>query len=615
MNNFSSFLVNLIENKNHKALEALMVHVLPHLDEDDKESAIVHMRRSLKDERTQEAAYLMMRQLGADPDTSAEYMLARIERRDLERDQIHRHAANLGAGYGHVLVYAIFRGDYEVVQMLHHLYRKDYPVKILYSNGGLEADGIRIDDKTVSMDVKSLQEAQFIFDVIVESGMTPLVGRDNDGSGWILTKGLEHAAILSRKGEVPTLPALEKGTMKKPELLFALQEKRNSSLFPELYEDVLIWVDKQDVDTIPGIAVEPRKTFTMGHEGKGTVRDDRHSLPKTYSLDEFDTVIGKGETYSPDEPWKNPLQGINAVTNIFVGLLPITDDQKVRMTFYQLAQHFLTDRQRLGLDMVEDKVLMMVCLEDALSLQFETPDIVSIERAEIFTKEFFPVGLLVDLHKSNYVFGRDKIVLDTGINSQADDFRDSLIKRLADISDRLDVSDYLPASYLNSFLNKNGLKCSEYDLQKIMEKTGFDFDAEVFDLKGGELLEYEKAGVKLGDYTPEGGFTKRVVISRPRAEGGSYLLASMRIGLWPGPANEMTISIKDAITNALRLKDDNLYRSYLCFRGAESVAPLIKTESHFKLFAEVFGEAEVKANLSLLPKKFRAGVLASDLGI
>lgn len=615
MNKFSAYLVDLIETKNLKALEALMVHVMPHLGEEDKKSAISHMRYSLKDKHTQEAAFLMMGTLGADPDTSAQYMIARIKYRDLDREQLHHHAANLGDTYGHVLTYAIFRGDYDVVRIVHDLYRNYYPVKICYKDGDLEADGIRIDDKTVTMEVQNSQETQFIFDVIHESGMTPLLGRDNDGSGWILRKGLEHAAILSRKGEVPTLPQLVKGTLHNPELVLALHEKRSRSNYPELYEKVFIWVDKQDVDIVPGIAVEPRQSFTMGHEGKGKAHADRHVFPKTFRLEEFDTVIDKGELYSPDEPWKNPLRGMNALTDLFVGLNPITDDVKSQLTFYQLAQHFLTERQRLGLDMVEGKVLMLVSVEDALCLQFEAPDVVSIDRAEFFTKDFFPLGLLVDLHKSRYVFERDKIVLDTGINLKASDYHDSLIKRLANVSDRLDVRSLLPASYIKSFLNQKGLMCSGDDLRQIMLKTGFDFDRKKFDLSGVKLLEYENAGVRLGSYNPEIGFSKKADLEQPLQKDGAYLLSAMKIGLWPGPESDMNISIKDAITNALRLKDDTLYKSYLMFRGAEDVAPLIKTESHFNLFSEIFGEDQVRAQLSSLPKKFRDGVLASDLGI
>lgn len=614
MNDYKSFLNDLVESKQVRALTALIEHVLPELGQEEMNVTRTVMDSYMQSADHREIITLMSEKVGVNEETSSAYLLARINNPLLDREDIDYHVRNLKDLYGHILTTAIFHGDIEVARLVDHHHSSRYPVNFGYvSHVGPCVDGKEINTRVEFTSFTTIADIEEVFEILIKAGLAQLLGRGNDGSAWLLTNKLQGAANAARNAvSIPALPALSKGRLDHCELILALEDRRAASSYPELFNKVLIWVDDHDVESTPGVQICARRQFTMGTnvESKVVVPNVK-STAETFPLESFQAVMDRNELYRADYGSKS---GLDAVSKLFIGLEPENCTTLEAGLFYNLSQYMLTPHQRMGIDMPKGKTLFMMNIDELLGREIGQVDDSSLIEAQRFTSSFFPLEMLITYRDKKSIMERDVIHCDTGIASHKPGFKDDLFERLADPVLSQIIGGLVPGEMLKSYFDTFALTVNETNLARAIEHHKFTFDRNTYQFDRSKVIALRDAGVRLAEVT-EAGFSKYVNFGALVNRTPDTCLAAMQIGLWPGRVTESNLTIKACITKALQLKNDIEYPALLRFYGPEAVAPMIKTEPQMRLFERTFTSQELRECLQKLPKKMRDITFAGDLGL
>jgi len=614
MRNYKEFLNTLIERQQIESIEALISHVLPTLDESSLEETRELMDAYMTSASHKAIVDLIASRIGVTEETSSAYLLARIADPELDRLDLDQHIKNLKGLYGHVLTEAIFKGDVEIVRLIHESHAHRYPVNFGFvSNIGPCVDGKEVSKRESFTSFQAAADVEYVFDILLQAGLEQLLGRNNDGSAWILGKNLTDAVIATRSAvSSPAIPVLSRGQVKQPELALALSDRRSSSSYPELYDKILVWVDNEDVAETAGTPIVPCQKFTMGPEERNKLSNGG-SLPEDFNLVDYEAVMASGKEYLQAY---GHVSGDQAFRGISVGLDPKTQSSKERGLSHDLAQYMLTPRQRLGLDAPNGMTLMMMDLDVILGYDVCMVDDVDLAHAQDFAATYFPLESLISLRDKKLVMARDAIPSDLGIQSAQNGFSKNLFGRLADPEMAKVIADLVPMPILDRYFQRDALGdgIAAEDVAGAMKNLGFVFTKDTYTLTRNKAARLNDAGIRFADVSDEG-FVKRASFDVPNDRQEESYLAAMQMGLWPGKGSEMKLSIKEALTQAMRLKQELEYPALLKYHGARKVAPHIKTEPQTRLFAAVFSSEEVRDCLHLLPKKMRETCLAGDLGL
>lgn len=630
MRNYKEFLNTLIERQQIESIEALISHVLPTLDESSLEETRELMDAYMTSASHKAIVDLIASRIGVTEETSSAYLLARIADRELDRLDLDQHIKNLKGLYGHVLAEAIFKGDVEVVRLINESHAHRYPVNFRYvSNVGPCVDGKEISRRGSFTSFESAADVEFVFDTLLQAGLEQLLGRNNDGSAWILGKNLTEAVFATRSVvSPPTIPMLSRGQVSQSELALALSDRRSSSSYPELYDKILVWVDNDEVAETAGTPIVSCRKFTLGPEERSYL-SDRRSQREDFDLKDYETIMASGKEYlqasvAPQfdsdrcgfKECYGHVSAEQAFRGISVGLLPKTETSMERSLAFDLTQYMLTPRQRLGLDAPSGMTLMMMDLDVILGYDVCVVDDVDLAHAQDFATAYFPLESLISLRDKTLVMARDAIPYDLGIQSAQNGFSENLFSRLADPEMASVIADLVPMPILDRYFQRDALVdgVSADDVAGAMRNLGFVFAKDTYTLTRNKAARLNDAGIRFADVSDEG-FVKRASFDVPNDRQEESYLAAMQMGLWPGKGSEMKLSIKEALTQAMRLKQELEYPALLKYHGARKVAPHIKTEPQTRLFAAVFSSEEVRDCLHLLPKKMRETCLAGDLGL
>ncbi|MBD8615177.1 hypothetical protein IFT69_15875 [Pseudomonas putida] len=614
MNNYKEFLNTLIQSGNIGAIEALVDHVLPMLDE-----SALGETRDLMDGYMSSAPHkaivdLIASKIGVTEETSSAYLLARIADPSLDRVELGQHVQNLKGLSGHILTTAIFKGDVQIVRALHDSHAHRYPVNFgFFKNLGPCVDGKEVKANQDFTSFGSAADVEYIFSVLMKAGLEQLLGRNNDGSAWILGKNLREAVFSTRGAVVaPQIPTLSRGQVSQPELALALCDRRSGSPYPEMYNKILVWVDSSQAHDVPGTPLLARRTFTMGPEPSSYpgANDDPS---EEFGLEEYGAVMKAQKPYRQSY---GEISGERAFRGFFVGLDPSTETRVDINLSYDLAQYMLTARQRLGLDAPAGKTLVLMDLDTVLGYDISQVSDTALEAAQLFAAAYFPLETLISLRDKSLVMAKDAIPCDLGLTTEQESFGRNLFSKLADPEMAGVVSQLVPRPILENYFDQNALAYGQdaRDVVKAMAISGFSLGKDSYTLTKNKAISLNEAGIRFAEVSDQG-FTKRAAFDTTNDRTEESYLAAMQMGLWPGKSNEMALSIKDALTLAMRLKQDLEYPALLKLHGAQAVAPFIKTEPQMKLFERVFPAQEIRDCLQLLPKKMRETVFAGDLGL
>ena len=613
MTNYKEFLKTLIDLQQTQSIEKLIDHVLPTLEESATDDTRQLMDAYMTSAPHKAIVDLIASRIGVTEETSSAYLLARIADPDLDRKELEQHVKNLKGLSGHILATAIFKGDIQIVRLVdeHHAHR--YPVNFGYvGNVGPCVDNKEVKTSQNFTSFESAKDVEYIFNVILKAGLDQFLGRNNDGSAWILGNELAEALFATRRAvTTPVLPTISRGEVIQPELALALLDRRSGSKYPEMYNKVLAWVDSTEAQETPGTVILASRLFTMGPE-PSTYTSKNDDQAEVFDLVNYDAVMASGKQYRQSY---GHVDGERAFRGFFVGMKPKTDASVDQNLYHNLAQYMLTPRQRLGLDAPAGKTLVMMDLDNLLGFDLSQVDNDALERSEAFAASYFPLETLISLRDKKPVMDRDAIPCDLGIVSDQEGFDRNIFGKLADPEMAKVVEELVPRPILDRYFEKLALKgVNAADVAKAMDNLGFVFTKEKYEFTSRKAILLSEAGIRFAK-VQDGVFTKRASFDTRNDRTEESYLAAIQMGLWPGKGNEMSLSIKDALTMAMRLKQDLEYPALLKYHGASQVAPHIKTEPQSRLFATIFSDQEVRDSLPLLPKKMRETCFAGDLGL
>jgi hypothetical protein len=445
------------------------------------------------------------------------------------------------------------------------------------------------------------------------------------------------------------LPILSTNGVSRPELMLALQDQADTSLFPEAFKDVLCWVDERMLDDLPQ-GFEPYKA--MQHlrlkkivYGTGV---DYAEIPLAEVNDDLLSEVSQrtivdGFLADSVAPWSFealslrtvPLDSLNTRNNAVLG--------------YQTSEPM-----QHGFDHLPGHVLCRTTV-DVLS-QFPTGPVHAdnMSKAAQFVGDYCPIDLMMLGAHQVKPMNPNCLRGNMGVLHHAQDTPYGILEFYKAFGNDSPVQSHfqkhLPAPLLKFIFD---FYCTvDLDAKAMIglsqglgiDNTGFGLD---LDYKG--LYQLHEAGFRFSDESKISQF------SHKRADGGHYnhrvnsvdtsvkldindgtakvkasvdeasawnnrFANALSMNLWPVSAPKPE-SVEKGLGKASRKKswsstpEESSLLAYLDQAGIETCASVAKTTGQWVFIKDHFGREAVEPYLRVMPRDARGHVLEDDMGL
>lgn len=567
-------------------------------------------RRVLDSADLAEVADLFFSKLGVDQKTAMSYFDGLMNNPDLPRSDLHNYIEHLGDGFAAVFVSALCKGDAEIAKTLRKRYASQFPLRM---DDYKSINGHEISSWAENMsNCRNVAEVREIFELVVESGLGSLVGKDTEdgaahkwmvsSSRWSSVTELTRAA----KSELP-LPMLANGVVKNPEMLMALAQELPTTQYPELYNKTIAWISNADLQssTVPGITTRPIRTFKTG----AIAPVDTHDL-SDFDLNQVSTL--------KYEKQGNERVGLETIQEINVGLQLVNGNLLESEHFRLLGRYFASDETLAGLNHPEGYTLCMVDTQWLTQFEAEAIQEDMLGRAHEFVSRFFPVNIFYELSEttSDYAAGAPN---PTGIVKVVPYNARKLFLLLEQESTRAEIMKIIPNELWQYMFVCSQARLTAQGLLLAKEHLGLELAqvASVVRMSSSTLAGLAAGGYNLWvnqDYGQRMSVIVEITDSEPRRSLVDVYHNLILMGGWPSHVPEIA-SVQEAITKGGRVQDATLQMAYLRAMGPEQVIPHVKTKAQWGFFLRTFENSEITPHLDRVPEYLRADILADDLGL
>jgi hypothetical protein len=567
--------------------------------------------RSVLDSADLEAvANLFFVKLGVDHKTAISYFDGLMNNPDLPRADLHNYIEHLGEGFAAVFVSALYKGDVEIAKTLKQRYASQFPLR-LDDYKSINGHVISAYAETMS-NCRNVAEAREIFELVVESGLGNLVGKDaEDDTSWkwmVSSSRWSSVTELTRaaQSELP-LPMLSNGVVRNPEMLMALAQELPGTHYPELFNKTMAWIADADLEsaTVPAITTRPIRTFGTGIFASVDI----------HNLCDFDLNRVSALKY---EKQGSERVGLETIVEVNVGLQVANGNLLNGEHFNLLGRYFVSDETLAGLNHPKGYTLCMV--DTQWLAQFEAAAIQEdlLNKAHEFVSGFFPVNIFYELSEtaSDYAAAAPN---PTGIVEVAPYDARKFFLLLEQESTRAEILKIIPNELWRYMFERSQARLMAKGLLLAKEHLGLELTqfASVVRMSTSTLTELAAGGYNLW-VNQEHVQRASVLLEKTNSERRSSLLdvyqSVIMMGGWPDDLPEIT-SIQEAITKGVRVQDATLQMAYLRAMGAEQVIPQVKTKAQWEFFFRTFENSEITPHLDRVPEHLRADILADDLGL
>ncbi|MDT8924844.1 hypothetical protein RBE51_18800 [Pseudomonas taiwanensis] len=557
-----------------------------------------------------EVADLFFAKLGVDQKIAISYFEGLINNPDLPRTDLQNYIKHLGDGFAAVFVSALYKGDVEIAKTLRQRYASQFPLQ-LDDYRSINGHGISAWAENMS-NCRNAAEAREVFELVVESGLGSLVGKDSENTTswkWMVSSSRWSSVIgvtQAEKSELP-LPMLTNGVVKNPEMLMALAQELPNTHYPELFSKTMAWIADADLQSsiLPAITTRPIRTFGTGI----------FASVDTHDLCDFDLNQVSALKY---EKQGSERVGLETIVEVNVGLQVANGNLLDGEHFSLLGRYFMPDETLAGLNHPEGYTLCMV--DTQWLSQFEAATIQEdlLSKAHEFVSRFFPVNIFYELSEtaSDYAAAAPN---PTGIVEVAPYDARKFFLLLEQESTRAEILKIIPSELWRYMFEQSQARLGAQGLLLAKEHLGLELTqvASMVRMSSNTLTELSSGGYNLW-VNQEHGQRISVLLEKTGAERRGSLLGVYQsvivMGGWPDDLPEIT-SVQEAITKGVRVQDATLQMAYLRAMGAERVIPLVKTKAQWEFFFRTFENSEITPHLDRVPEHLRADILADDLGL
>jgi hypothetical protein len=580
-------------------------------------------RKVFKDPESGAVAQMFLKKIGVDEATAESYFTKLMTDLSLPRDDVGIYLEYLGGAFASTFLNALSKGDVGIASAVRERYAHSFP---LTSETPKSIHGYEVTEYCENMsNLRDVDDARVLFELIVDSGLGDMVGksdRDTRCLNWLISSNrLEGPMELTGKARsTVALPRLSGGQVSDPELLIALNQAMGETHYPEMYENILVWVEDAGLKDMVGdeiVQIPVHHVLKAGADYKHLEEIPLAGLNLTM-LEELNYDF-QGMT----------AKGLDALKIITLGTIVNTADEHLAKNCKILAQYLLTDDHAMGLNHPSGYTLCMVGTQWLAGFELSMPNPVTLEDACRFQSNFYPVDLIYHHAREQKFMSSEPTILG---KKDVYFFSAGEIFEMLDTSVENQLKAVIPEKIWRLMYEKTSDRASAAALLLAQKHFGFnlaDFSRLVQEeyliprgavLTPNTIVMLERSGYSLWkgsendcrmDVTVEMKGYKQAEIPRVRLEAYEAL---MRMGGWPSREPEID-SVKEAVAKGVRVNDSTLQMAFLRACGVEAVVPHIKTKSQWDFFFRIFDNSEISPHLDQLPEHFHADVLATDLGL